>query len=98
MAKAPKKPRKKATNGYNMPDPLPAGELLTAIAKKQWILGTSIGKGGFGEFYCAKEASSKASKYPYVVKVEPHGNGPLFVDMHFYMKNAKQADGELVKI
>ncbi|KAJ3643032.1 hypothetical protein Zmor_025770 [Zophobas morio] len=92
MAKAPKKPRKKATNGYNMPDPLPAGELLTDIAKKQWILGTSIGKGGFGEIYCAKEASSKASKYPYVVKVEPHGNGPLFVEMHFYMKNAKQAD------
>ena len=23
---------------------------------------------------------------------EPHGNGPLFVEMHFYMRNAKSDD------
>ncbi|XP_044272231.1 serine/threonine-protein kinase VRK1-like [Tribolium madens] len=94
MSKPVKKPRKKAITGYKMPDPLPAGEILTDVGKNQWKLGASIGKGGFGEIYEAQEASSKSSKYPYVVKVEPHGNGPLFVEMHFYMKNAKQADIE----
>ncbi|EFA10442.1 serine/threonine-protein kinase VRK1 [Tribolium castaneum] len=94
MSKPVKKPRKKATTGYKMPEPLPAGEVLVDVGKNQWRLGPSIGKGGFGEIYAAQEASSKSPKYPYVVKVEPHGNGPLFVEMHFYMKNAKQADIE----
>lgn len=26
---------------------------------------------------------------------EPHGNGPLFVEMHFYMRNAKLDDSEI---
>lgn len=26
---------------------------------------------------------------------EPHENGPLFVEMHFYMRNAKQTDSKL---
>lgn len=25
---------------------------------------------------------------------EPHGNGPLFVEMHFYMRNAKLTDSK----
>lgn len=25
---------------------------------------------------------------------EPHGNGPLFVEMHFYMRNGKLADSK----
>ncbi|XP_025830215.1 nucleosomal histone kinase 1-like isoform X2 [Agrilus planipennis] len=89
MAKLVKKPRK---NGYKLPDPLPLGEILEDINKKKWILGPSIGKGGFGEIYSAREytESSKPSKqYPYVIKIEPHANGPLFVEMHFYMRNAK---------
>ncbi|RZC40752.1 serine/threonine-protein kinase VRK1 [Asbolus verrucosus] len=96
MAKALKKPKKKPATGYKMPEPLPEGEVLTDISKRQWRLGTSIGKGGFGEIYSAQEAS-KASKFPFVIKVEPHGNGPLFVEMHFYMKNAKKADIEVFK-
>jgi vaccinia related kinase len=97
MAQASKKPRKKATNGYSMPEPLPKGEILTDIAKTRWKLGPSIGKGGFGEIYAAQDASKSSSKYPFVIKVEPHGNGPLFVEMHFYMKNAKQADIDAFK-
>ncbi|XP_062539357.1 nucleosomal histone kinase 1 [Armigeres subalbatus] len=89
--------RKKAANGYQMPEPVPLGTMLTDMAKRQWKVGPSIGSGGFGEIYCACEASSgvkKAEDYPYVVKIEPHGNGPLFVEMHFYMRNAKQEDIE----
>ncbi|XP_071641593.1 serine/threonine-protein kinase VRK1 isoform X1 [Temnothorax longispinosus] len=88
-AKAAKKaPRKKG--GYQMPEPIPAGEILRDIAKGQWILGKSIGVGGFGEVYSAAPYSEKIPKdYPNVIKIEPHGNGPLFVEMHFYMRNCK---------
>ncbi|CAG2105190.1 unnamed protein product [Medioppia subpectinata] len=44
-----------AENGYRLPDPLPAGSVLTDSTKRQWLLGQSIGCGGFGEIYCAKE-------------------------------------------
>lgn len=44
-----------AENGYRLPDPLPAGLVLTDSRKRQWLLGKSIGCGGFGEIYCAKE-------------------------------------------
>ncbi|CAL7949855.1 unnamed protein product [Xylocopa violacea] len=83
-------PKKKGANAYKLPDPISAGEILTDMAKKQWILGTSIGVGGFGEIYCAAPYNGKVPKdYPNVIKIEPHGNGPLFVEMHFYMRNAK---------
>lgn len=92
--------RKKAANGYQMPEPVPPGTVLTDMAKRQWKIGPSIGSGGFGEIYCACDASSGVKKpddYPYVVKIEPHGNGPLFVEMHFYMRNAKQDEVEKFK-
>ena len=46
VKKAPKK-----KNGYKLPDPIPRGEIITDISKKQWIIGESIGLGGFGEIY-----------------------------------------------
>ncbi|XP_054161071.1 probable serine/threonine-protein kinase DDB_G0292354 [Oppia nitens] len=44
-----------AENGYRLPDPLPIGSILTDSTKRQWLLGHSIGCGGFGEIYCAQE-------------------------------------------
>lgn len=44
-------PKKKGANTYKLPDPISAGEILTDMGKKQWILGVSIGIGGFGEIY-----------------------------------------------
>lgn len=64
--------RKKAANGYQMPAPVPLGTVLTDMAKRQWKVGPSIGSGGFGEIYCACEASSgtkRTDDYPYVVKI-----------------------------
>ncbi|XP_045488850.1 nucleosomal histone kinase 1 [Pieris rapae] len=88
-------PKKKA-NGYKMPAPIPAGEVINdTIAKKKWRIGPSIGVGGFGEIYsaCNHEGSpKKASEYPFVVKIEPHENGPLFVEKHFYIRNANKDD------
>ncbi|KAL0127870.1 hypothetical protein PUN28_003249 [Cardiocondyla obscurior] len=87
-AKAAKRQPKK--RGYQMPEPIPVGEILKDVAKGQWILGKSIGVGGFGEVYSAAPYSGKVPKeYPNVIKIEPHGNGPLFVEMHFYMRNCK---------
>lgn len=99
------KPIKKAAaarkkNGYVMPKKLPVGSILQDSSKIQWKSGPSIGIGGFGEIYCACRADSKvknAKDYPYVIKIEPHGNGPLFVEMHFYMRNAKNEDIEEFK-
>ncbi|XP_029165404.1 serine/threonine-protein kinase VRK1-like [Nylanderia fulva] len=89
-AKIVKKRAPKKKGGYSMPDPISAGEILTDVCKGRWILGKSIGIGGFGEVYSAAPYSEKTPKdYPNVIKIEPHGNGPLFVEMHFYMRNCK---------
>lgn len=59
----------KRKNAYKMPDPLPAGEVLTDTVKEQWKLGPSIGKGGFGEIYSAKKLKSDSSNITYVIKI-----------------------------
>ncbi|XP_058799722.1 serine/threonine-protein kinase VRK1-like [Phymastichus coffea] len=95
MSKAATKkaPRKKAANGYKLPEPIPKGEILTDLKKQRWIIGSSIGVGGFGEIYAAASYKDKIpTDYPAVIKIEPHGNGPLFVEMHFYMRNANPTD------
>lgn len=78
-----------------MPSPIPKNEVLTDTLKQKWTIGPSIGKGGFGEIYAAAEgekAPLKDSDYPYVVKIEPHENGPLFVEKTFYLRVAKKED------
>lgn len=69
---AVKKPAsKKKVNGYQMPESIPLGEVLTDLSKQQWRIGVTIGSGGFGAIYCATKAESakKTDDYPYVVKV-----------------------------
>nr|XP_018917690.1 PREDICTED: serine/threonine-protein kinase VRK1-like isoform X1 [Bemisia tabaci] len=82
---------KKAT-GYAFPDPLPAGEVLKDFTKREWKIGASIGKGGFGEIYdvTCNNDPSKSKKPLYIAKIEPKENGPLFVEKTFYMKVAKE--------
>ncbi|CAI5764503.1 serine/threonine-protein kinase VRK1 isoform X1 [Podarcis lilfordi] len=69
----------------------PPGEVFTDLTKKDWKLGPVIGKGGFGCLYLADVNSSKSvtSDAPYVIKVEPSDNGPLFTELSFYMRTAK---------
>jgi len=81
---------RRSPNGYILPDQLPEGMVVTDLLEQKWRLGKSIGVGGFGEIYSAALLNgNKASKEDYVVKVEPHTNGPLFVEAHFYCKAAK---------
>ncbi|KAL5283598.1 VRK1 family protein [Megaselia abdita] len=92
---AGKKPAPKKKNGYVMPEKIPMNEILTDLSKQSWKIGPSIGSGGFGEIYSATKANNPAKKvedYEYVVKIEPHLNGPLFVEMHFYLRNGKQEE------
>jgi len=78
--------KKKAANGYRMPEHLPEGLALTDLHKNTWTLGRSVGVGGFGEIYLAAKGNDIANDTAkHVVKIEPQENGPLFVEMHFYM-------------
>lgn len=64
--------RKRKVNGYQMPERIPIGMILTDLSKQQWKIGPSIGVGGFGEIYCAckaNDAPKKHDDYPFVVKV-----------------------------
>ncbi|CAJ0944682.1 unnamed protein product [Ranitomeya imitator] len=82
---------RKAPAKYKLAEEFPQGEVLTDSAKKQWKLGLPIGQGGFGRLYLANENSSKTvgPDAPYVIKVEPSDNGPLFSELKFYMRAAK---------
>ncbi|EDW16575.2 uncharacterized protein Dmoj_GI10604 [Drosophila mojavensis] len=75
---------------YAMPEKLKEGTILSDLSKTQWRIGPSIGVGGFGEIYAATRNGE--NNYDAVVKCEPHANGPLFVEMHFYLRNAKLED------
>uniref|UniRef100_A0A1B0CKZ5 non-specific serine/threonine protein kinase n=2 Tax=Lutzomyia longipalpis TaxID=7200 RepID=A0A1B0CKZ5_LUTLO len=88
------RPRKKA-NGYAKSLKIPLGTILTDLEKKQWRIGPAIGSGGFGDIYScclADKAPRSTDDYQSVLKIEPHENGPLFVEMHFYLRNTKTAD------
>ncbi|CAH2327926.1 serine threonine- kinase VRK1 isoform X1 [Pelobates cultripes] len=83
--------RKKAPAKRKLAEAFPPGEVLTDSAKKQWKLGSTIGQGGFGCLYLADVNSSRTvgPDAPYVIKVEPSDNGPLFSELKFYMRAAK---------
>jgi len=82
------KPRR-SPNGYILADPLPKGLVIQDQRKKRWKIGKSVGLGGFGEIYSAALYDGNPnSPEDYVVKVEPHHNGPLFVELNFYCRAA----------
>uniref|UniRef100_A0A182N605 non-specific serine/threonine protein kinase n=1 Tax=Anopheles dirus TaxID=7168 RepID=A0A182N605_9DIPT len=94
---AAKRP-KRANNLHARPEKIPLGTILTDAFNIPWKVGPSIGTGGFGDIYCAfcftHGAPKSVADYPNVVKIEPHENGPLFVESHFYRKICKVDDIE----
>ena len=85
---APRKPR--APKAAALPPSLPAGLVVTDLTRRTWRLGAPIGSGGFGLIYGATaESGASAGGTQYVIKVESHGSGPLFSEMHCYMRVAR---------
>jgi vaccinia related kinase len=67
---------------------LPNGTILTDVAKLQWKIIEPIGEGGFGVIYSVEKViSTSKDNTSYVAKVEPHSNGPLFVEKNFFMRH-----------
>ncbi|XP_027748358.1 serine/threonine-protein kinase VRK2 isoform X1 [Empidonax traillii] len=75
-----------------LPVPLPKDMILKDTEGKTWRLGSQIGQGGFGLIYLA----SPQTRVPvqddavHVIKVEYLENGPLFSELKFYQRAAKQ--------
>lgn len=71
------------------------GTVLTDLSLKDWRIGKPIGKGSFGEIFLASDNITKpvtSDNAKYVVKIEPHSNGPLFVEIHALLNTAKRTD------
>lgn len=71
------------------------GTILTDLSLKDWRIGKPIGKGSFGEIFLASDNVSKpvtSENAKYVVKIEPHSNGPLFVEIHALLNTAKRTE------
>ncbi|OQR79271.1 serine/threonine-protein kinase VRK1-like [Tropilaelaps mercedesae] len=74
-----------------------SGVVVTDVRSLHWRIGAHIGSGGFGSIYLACEANSglleRGLGVPddtrMAIKVEPHDNGSLFTEMHFYHRCAK---------
>lgn len=73
---------------------LPPGIVFTDIQLKKWRIGKPIGRGSFGRIYLASDdVDNEVTKFNarYVVKIEPHTNGPLFVEIHCLIRTAQAA-------
>ncbi|XP_043191850.1 serine/threonine-protein kinase VRK1-like [Amphibalanus amphitrite] len=85
---APRKAR--APKAAALPPSLPAGLVVTDLTRRTWRIDAPIGSGGFGLIYGATaESAPPAAGAQYVIKVESHGSGPLFSEMHCYMRVAR---------
>jgi hypothetical protein len=71
--------------------------VLSDIAGSKWRIGAPIGKGSFGEIFLASNDINRPVNVKtahYVTKIEPHSNGPLFVEIHCLLNVNKQSQGE----
>ncbi|XP_054090596.1 uncharacterized protein LOC128919721 isoform X2 [Zeugodacus cucurbitae] len=71
------------------------GTIMYDLMQKPWRLGKPIGKGNFGEIFLASDNTSipvTNENAKFVVKIEPHSNGPLFVEIHCLINTAKDED------
>ena len=72
-------------DGCRLAPPVPLGTSLRDTRGKTWVVGAKLGAGAFGAIYnCARQGEVLPGEY--VVKIEPHDNGPLFVEMHAFLR------------
>ncbi|XP_067938930.1 serine/threonine-protein kinase VRK1-like isoform X2 [Watersipora subatra] len=65
------------------------GLTVKDLYKKEWKIGKPVGSGGFGRLYQVTDVSNGTGSN-YVIKIEPHDNGPLFSELSFYQRKAKK--------
>ena len=84
---------KVAQYGCQLAPRLPSGVKMTDVRQSQWTLGRSIGSGGFGDIYLIGRGDSCEDDSKFVVKLEPHNNGPLFTEMHTMYRQVELEGG-----
>ncbi|KAI0990200.1 hypothetical protein GJ496_004105 [Pomphorhynchus laevis] len=67
---------------------VPSGTVLVDVRKNNWRLGSAFARGGFGMLY--KAAKSPSNQEQFVCKIEPKSNGPIFCEIHFYLRTNDQ--------
>jgi len=73
--------------GCALAPPVPLGTVIKDSRLKTWTIGKAIGAGGFGAIYlCDRGDGLVGDDAEFVVKIEPHSNGPLFVEMHVFLR------------
>lgn len=93
-----------APNGNKLPERLPVGHRLVDTTKQQWLIGPSIGCGGFGDIYLTRQYDDtrddlkrfnqeqiikESQAWTNVIKFE-HFSGPLFAEINFYLRCARR--------
>lgn len=71
--------------------------ILTDLSGRKWRIGEPVGKGSFGEIFLASNDTSlkvDVRNAQFVTKIEPHSNGPLFVEIHCLLNVNKHNDGK----
>lgn len=79
--------------GFVLTKEIADGEILNDISGNFWRIGKPVGKGSFGEIFLAAEEINEpvdGNKATYVAKIEPHSNGPLFVEIHCLINVSKR--------
>ncbi|KAG5442273.1 Serine/threonine-protein kinase vrk1 [Clonorchis sinensis] len=82
--------RNRAPKGgaYSLAEPVSHGTVLSDAHKRQWLVGSPIAQGGFGCIYSVQLVGER--KENFVAKIEPQQNGPLFTEIHFYIRACSQ--------
>ena len=84
-----------SVSGNVLPNRLPNGEIMNGLKQEldgtknaSWTVGDALGSGGFGDIYFCKQDVHRVVKKdaPLAMKVEPHMNGPLFIERNFYLR------------
>lgn len=93
-----------APNGNKLPERLPVGHRLVDTTKQHWLIGPSIGCGGFGDIYLTRQYDEniddlkrltqeqiikESASWTNVIKFE-HFSGPLFAEINFYLRCARK--------
>lgn len=83
----------KAAYGCSIAPPVPAGTRLVDTQGRDWTTGRAVGSGGFGAIYlCERGSDGSGEAAETVVKLEPHSNGPLFVELHALLRLGREGE------